>query len=540
MSRKKRSADYQALAMTRGFRCLNPQVAHVMAKTWWECDHGHRWEASYNSIQQGKGCPFCAGNARKEPADYHAVAKEHGIVWLGPEVTNNSTKTWWKCQEGHRWEAPYSSIQQGKGCPICAGNTRKEPEDYHALAKERGFFWLGPIVLNTGTPTGWECEKGHIWRTTYNSIQQGTGCPFCAGKARKTPLDYHALARQRGFRWLGPEVPNIKTKTTWECGEGHHWEACYKDIKRGRGCPICAGLRRKTPADYNALAQERGFGWLGPEVRNNQTRTSWRCEHGHQWEATYGSIQQGRGCPVCAGLLRKEPADYHMLAKERGLRWLGPPVPNNQTKTTWQCAEGHKWEANYGSIQQGTGCPTCAGLTPKTPEDYHDLASERGFKWLGPEVPNSHTKTGWQCPQGHVWEAEYNSIRSGTGCPTCVDFVNGAQVSQIQRDLATMLGGILNHRSGKYYIDVALHVDNTRIAIEYDSWYWHAHQQDRDAQREKKLIAAGWKVLRIKSNFSLPGHEQLNLAIAQLLDGKSRSEIVLDDWGRGPSRLVKD
>jgi hypothetical protein len=76
---------------------------------------------------------------------------------------------------------------------------------------------------------------------------------------RKTPADYHALAEKRGFRWLGPEVPNIQTKTRWEYEEGHQWEAIYSSIQRGTGCPFCAGSLPKTLEDYRALAEERGF-----------------------------------------------------------------------------------------------------------------------------------------------------------------------------------------------------------------------------------------------------------------------------------------
>lgn len=33
---------------------------------------------------------------------------------------------------------------------------------------------------------------------------------------RKTPADYHALAEERSFRWLGPKAPNTEAKTGWD------------------------------------------------------------------------------------------------------------------------------------------------------------------------------------------------------------------------------------------------------------------------------------------------------------------------------------
>ena len=41
-------------------------------------------------------------------------------------------------------------------------------------------------------------------------------------------------------------------------------------------------------------------------------------------------------------------------------------------------------------------------------EDYHALATERGFHWLGPEVHTAHDKTSWRCEEGHQWEAAYS------------------------------------------------------------------------------------------------------------------------------------
>ena len=103
-----------------------------------------------------------------------------------------------------------------------------------------------------------------------------------------------------------------------------------------------------------------------------------------------------------------------------------------------------------------------------------------------------------------------------------------------------MLGGELNHPFGRYSIDVALSVDGVAIAVEYDSWYWHSHRQIDDAQRDDELLAAGWRVLRVKSNELLPSLEQLDAAISRLLTGENQVEIVLDDWGKGPTKLETD
>ena len=40
-------------------------------------------------------------------------------------------KIWWKCKEGHEWEAPVKDRNAGRGCPYCAG--RKVLAGYNDL-----------------------------------------------------------------------------------------------------------------------------------------------------------------------------------------------------------------------------------------------------------------------------------------------------------------------------------------------------------------------------------------------------------------------
>ena len=55
-----------------------------------------------------------------------------------------------------------------------------------------------------------------------------------------------------------------------------------------------------------------------------------------------------------------------------------------------------------------------------------------------------------------------------------------------------------------------------------------------------EMIAAGWRVLRVRSNTQLPTREQLDAAIDRLLAGENHVEIVLDDWGVGPTKFELD
>lgn len=362
---------------------------------------------------------------------------------------------------------------------------------------------------------------------------------------RKKPRDYYALAASRGYLWLGPEAPNTKTKTYWKCHNGHKWQATYGSLIKA-GCPKCADehratKRRKNQADYRAIAKEKGIEWLGPIVPNTRTRTWWRCANGHKWETTFASLSVNQGCPACARsriqlALRLEPENYFQLADERNYEWLGPVVSNAQTSTNWRCHCGYEWTARYNDLQQGKGCPACSRERVKEklrhpPQKYYELAALHRIMWLGPEVENNQIATRWRCSAGHEWRSAYNNLlrRDDPLCPICKHYINGKKTSRQQREIAAWLDGDLNLRVGDNYIDIAL-LDEM-IAIEYDGWVWHKDKLDYDHERDQQLIRQGWNILHIRSGELLPSIEALETALNQLRSGARRIEIILDDWG---------
>ncbi len=116
----------------------NNMLPQSRIKVWWRCELGHSWKAApYSRTREnGSGCPYCTGKkvlpgfndlATLKPA----LAKE----WYHPlngdlkpsDVTPGSNKkVWWRCSEGHVWQAAIyaRTRQKGTGCPICAKSAR--------------------------------------------------------------------------------------------------------------------------------------------------------------------------------------------------------------------------------------------------------------------------------------------------------------------------------------------------------------------------------------------------------------------------------
>jgi len=230
---------------------------------------------------------------------------------------------------------------------------------------------------------------------------------------------------------------------------------------------------------------------------------------------------------------RLQASHYTELAQVVGFEWIGKYPQNTHEVTLWRCSEGHEWNACYHNIAQGHGCPYCTQKARKSKQDYHQVAQEQGFYWIGDCLPkNNSTPTTWKCGEcGHTWTCTYKYIRREYGCPNCRNYKNGNKYSSQQAIIAKMLNGKINFKSGRYYIDIAL--PSKRIAIEYDGWYWHGGKEDKDKQRVKSLLKKGWKVRVIKSSALVPTSEQLERLINS---EEAYAEIVLEDWGKGEYR----
>lgn len=334
------------IANRRGFTWLGPVPASRHDKTLWSCGK-HEWEAPVASIMSGHGCPECAKTSPITESDYIAVAKKHGIIWLGPLPPNSRTKTLWSCG-AHNWEAVYSNVSRGSGCPHCK---KLNESDYHELAKKRGFTWLGPLPPSSASKTYWSCGL-HEWETRFGTIQRGSGCPKCAGVAVVTHEDYTLKAQQRGFTWLGPLPQNGTTKTRWSCGQ-HEWMATYANL---RGCPHCAGQAPRTTEDYKKLAEEAGLVWIGPFPQSTNHKTWWSCGK-HEWETRFSYIQSGARCPECQGLVngfkasRPQRALAEMIGGELNFH-LAPysidiAFPDERIAIEYDCSFWHKGKEEY-------------------------------------------------------------------------------------------------------------------------------------------------------------------------------------------------
>ncbi len=105
------------------------------------------------------------------------------------------------------------------------------------------------------------------------------------------------------------------------------------------------------------------------------------------------------------------------IALNRGFELLSRTYSGSKSKYSWKCSQGHKWQAQFGPIRDGIGCPYCSGRC-RTIDSLKNLANKHDIEYVGEQ--NIYQ---WRCQEGHKWECRPHIIASGKGCPICTSEV---------------------------------------------------------------------------------------------------------------------
>ena len=380
--------ELQEIAESNGGKCLSPKYINTVTMLRWECAEGHRWVGRPFSVKKCSWCPYCAGLAKHTIEEMQALAKSRGGKCLSKKYVNAMTRLRWQCKQGHRWLAkPNNIISLKQWCPHCAHKVKLTIGEFRALAKSKGGKCLSERYIDIHTKLEWECKKGHRWKTTPHVVKiDGAWCPYCSNRVRRTIEEMRALAESRGGKCLSMKYFNANTKLEWKCEKGHRWSAKPVSIKQGAWCPYCAHHVKLTIGEMQELAKSRGGKCLSKEYVNNHTKLKWECKNGHRWESTPKSVKKGNWCIYCAGLAKHTIEDMQALAKGRGGRCLSKNYINSITKLEWECKNEHRWSAKPGSVKHGSWCPYCARTFKHTIGDNADACQKQRWQMRFKEV----------------------------------------------------------------------------------------------------------------------------------------------------------
>ena len=177
-------------------------------------------------------------------------------------------------------------------------------------------------------------------------------------------------------------------------------------------------------------------------------------------------------------------------------------------KVWWKCQKGHEWQATIGSRNGGRGCPCCSGRSViKGVNDLQTVNPTLAREWhyeknngLTPTdvMPNSDKKVWWVCGKGHEWQASIGSRNRGNGCPFChseqnTSFPEYAIVFYLKK---YGLETIHSYKEKGYELDV--YIPSKKVAIEYDGYLWHKNKTKQDLRKNYNCVKDGIILYRIR------------------------------------------
>jgi hypothetical protein len=312
----------------------------------------------------------------------------------------------------------------------------------------------------------WQCDHcDEYWEAKVSSrTGNKTGCPYCAGKkvSAKNGLQakFPDIAKQWDYSKNGnvqpsDVLPKSGRKFWWICPKHHSYKTQVSTRTSGRNCPICSGNKVVYETSLAGTNPELAKEWnydrnidhkpeeIGP---NSQYRVWWKCEKGHEWQATVANRNYHKsGCPDC-GKWRVSP-EHNLL------------IVNPLVAAEWHPEKNHK----------------------KSPAEF---------------TPNSGHKAWWKCKYGHTWNSTINHRNNGAGCPYCGGGVS-AYEARIYAELRTVYPDTVWH-TREFGTEIDIFIPSIRAGVEMDGYNWHKDSVAGDKRKNRKLEKLGLAVIRVR------------------------------------------
>lgn len=175
-------------------------------------------------------------------------------------------------------------------------------------------------------------------------------------------------AQEFGWHCLSEEWAGYQTRYLFACGHGHRFERHATPLLYRRATPACAQCEGEEIRDrWMERVTTRGGELLNGPFMGLLARYRLRCAAGHEWEAQGRKIGEGSWCPACAHAASAQrncrpdgPALLHAAAQAQGGRCHATDYTVGRRRYPFECALGHRWEAEGSEVLRGTWCARCA------------------------------------------------------------------------------------------------------------------------------------------------------------------------------------
>jgi very-short-patch-repair endonuclease/DNA-directed RNA polymerase subunit RPC12/RpoP len=383
---------------------------------------------------------------------------------------------------------------------------------------DRGYVLMSKEYKNNATHLDMRCNRGHQYKVTFNTFQQGHRCPYCSGRI-VTYNHVRQYIESQGYVLISKQYKGSQDRLLVQCGKGHQYKVTWNNFQQGVRCAECC--RTTTYRQVKSYITKAGYRLLGDvftesknEINLSKNKISLACPKGHQYKTSWSCFQQGSRCPYCA----RKKVSYQIVQEyiqSQGYDLLSTTYETTYSDLIVQCDKKHIYKVSWTNFQQGQRCPVCAGKRTDL-KQVKDYVEQQGYTLLSQKYAGAHTRLQVSCPKKHQYQVTWNNFQQGHRCPYCLN-KSEHKLGQILEELfpnkIKKQGnlGFLGRQRVDYYIE------EEKIAIEYDG-IQHYHPlpgafgaktekeaqkqlretQKRDKRKEQLCKENGWRLIRIR------------------------------------------
>lgn len=388
-------------------------------------------------------------------------------------IVGSGKKVWWKCPEGHSWQAEIYRRSAGSGCPFCAGQRAIEGVNdlattYPLLALEWNYEKNGEltpqnVMGQSGKKVWWRCAFGHEWAVSPNSrVSNNSGCPICSSEYKtsfpeQAFLFYIRQVAHAENRYIleGIEfdifLPDYNVAIEYDGIYFHDSENIIKKEKEkeiyclNNSIKLLRIKEYRTGKEKSIIRKSEAYKTFLLDIKKQEKLLEGVIADVLIWLKEECVIKRN----VDVNILRDKEkiwAQYILGKKEKSLQECYPIIalewnqnrngklqpnqimPNTHKKVWWKCHRGHEWESTPSHRIEGNGCPYCAHQ--KYLKGFNDLVTlypDIAREWnydkneTQPEdvLGGGQKKYWWICSKGHEWQASVCKRANGRKCPIC-------------------------------------------------------------------------------------------------------------------------
>ena len=165
--------------------------------------------------------------------------------------------------------------------------------------KNEGYKLLSKKYVNSKAYLKIQCNKGHIYKVKWNDFKQGYRCAECAGLKRLTHEYVNNYIEERGYKLISKSYEGAHAFLTIQCDKKHLYESTWNNFRKGYRCPECAGLKRLTYKFVKEQFAKEEYELLSETYKNSDIKLEFMCPNNHKGKISYHSFRAGQRCRKC-------------------------------------------------------------------------------------------------------------------------------------------------------------------------------------------------------------------------------------------------